>query len=230
MRAINTCIQQRRKIIGFAIGQEVELDSWLNWDTFLDLILGLSLSAASGFRVFIPLLTLSAAAVVGHVDLPSDFDWIETNQALIIFAIASAIEIVGYYIPWLDGVLELVAIPAAIVSGTLITASTTPEFNPVIRWTLAVVAGGGAAGLTKGMTTISRLISTFLTAGLANPVIATIELFLAIGIAVLALTLPLVAGTLVLGILLVATRRITKFIKAQSSNSDSHPPSDAIPQ
>jgi hypothetical protein len=189
-------------------------------------MLGLSLSAASGFRVFVPLLALSAAAVIGHVDLPTDFDWVESNQSLIIFAIASLVEIVAYYIPWLDAALEVVAVPAAVVAGTLITASTTAGFDPVIRWTLAVVAGGGAAGLTKGMTTLTRIISTFLTAGLTNPVLATIELVVAIGLALLALTLPLLSGGLVVGILIVAFRRISNFLKQQTSPPS--PPSDAI--
>ncbi|XQQ07959.1 MAG: DUF4126 domain-containing protein [Leptolyngbya sp. IPPAS B-1204] len=95
----------------------------LDWEILLDFLLGISLSAASGFRVFIPLLVMSVAAVIGHIDLPPDFDWIETNQALLVFAIASAAEIAGYYIPFVDHFLDIILTPAAIVAGTLITAS-----------------------------------------------------------------------------------------------------------
>lgn len=184
----------------------------LDWEILLDLLLGISLSAASGFRVFIPLLVMSVAAVIGHIDLPPDFDWIETNQALLVFAIASAAEIAGYYIPFVDHFLDIILTPAAIVAGTLITASILPDTNPLLQWTIAVIAGGGTAGLTKGMTNIVRAISLAISAGLTNPVVATIELVLAITIAVLAITVPLLAGILVIVGLLLAARRIRKFL------------------
>ncbi|XQQ07283.1 MAG: DUF4126 domain-containing protein [Leptolyngbya sp. IPPAS B-1204] len=75
-----------------------------------------------------------------------------------------------------------------------------------------MIAGGGTAGLTKGMTNIVRAISLAISAGLTNPVVATIELVLAITIAVLAITVPLLAGILVIVGLLLAARRIRKFL------------------
>lgn len=121
----------------------------INLDTFIELLLGIALSTAAGFRVFVPLLVLSAAAVVGHLDLPTNFDWIETQNALIVFGAACLLEIAGYYIPWFDHLLDLVATPAAFIAGTVLTASVSPQLNPIIQWTLAVVAGGGTAGLDQ---------------------------------------------------------------------------------
>lgn len=195
--------------------------SHIDWGTLLNLMLGISLSAASGFRVFVPLLVMSSAAVLGHLDLPSDFDWIETDQALIIFAAASLIEVVGYYIPYLDHVLDIVATPAAIIAGTLITASVTPDMNPLLQWTLAIVAGGGTAGLTKGASNIIRAISLAVSAGLTNPIVATIELVLAITIAVLAITVPALTGILVMVGLLIMVQRIRKFLAQQPAPPDS---------
>ena len=97
------------------------MDQLLNLHTLIEILLGISLSAASGFRVFVPLLALSTAAVVGHIDLPTDFDWIENPQALAVFAVASALEIAGYYIPWFDHLLDVAATPAAILAGTVVT-------------------------------------------------------------------------------------------------------------
>lgn len=195
--------------------------SHIDWGTLLNLMLGISLSAASGFRVFVPLLVMSSAAVLGHLDLPSDFDWIETDQALIVFAAASLIEVVGYYIPYLDHVLDIVATPAAIIAGTLITASVTPDMNPLLQWTLAIVAGGGTAGLTKGTSNIIRAISLAVSAGLTNPIVATIELVLAITIAVLAITVPALTGILVMIGLLIMVQRIRKFLAQQPVTPDS---------
>jgi hypothetical protein len=194
--------------------------SWnLDLDTFISLMLGISLSAACGFRVFVPLLVMSAAAVIGHVDLPTEFDWIETNHALILFAAASVLEVGGYYIPWLDHALDVLSTPAAILAGTLVTAATAPDMNPLVQWTTALLAGGGAAGLTKGMSNIMRVISTAISGGLTNPVIATIELVAAIVLALLAVTVPLVAIVIVIGLWVFAIQRIRRFFARNRSES-----------
>lgn len=187
------------------------MEHFLNLDTIISLMLGISLSAACGFRVFVPLLMLSAASVIGHIDLPHDFDWVESDQALVLFAAASVLEIVGYYIPWLDHFLDLISTPAAIIAGTIVTASAAPDtMNPLIQWTTALLVGGGTAGLTKSMNNILRLVSMMISAGLTNPVVATIELVLAVVIALLALTVPVVAIIVVIGLWVFAVRRIRR--------------------
>jgi hypothetical protein len=194
----------------------VDIAANINWETLLDLMLGIGLSAAAGFRVFVPLLVMSAAAVLGHVDLPTNFDWIESDQALIVFAAASLMEIVGYYIPFLDVLLDTIATPAAIIAGTLITASLASDLNPFLQWTVAIIAGGGTAGLTKGTTAIIRVIATAVFAGLSNPVIATIELVLAITLAVLAITVPVLTSVVLLAGFAIAVGRIRKFFRREA--------------
>lgn len=196
------------------------MESLFDLDTLISLMLGISLSAATGFRVFVPLLVMSAAAVLGHVDLPTNFDWIESDQALILFAVASLLEIVGYYIPWLDHMLDIVSTPAAIIAGTIVTASAAPDtMNPLVQWTTALLAGGGAAGLTKGMNNILRVISTAISGGLTNPVIATIELTLAVVLAVLAVTVPVVAIILVIALWSFAIQRIRRAFRTRPPSS-----------
>jgi Domain of unknown function (DUF4126) len=176
------------------------MSAFFNLDTLVELMLAISLSSAAGFRVFVPLLVLSAAAVLGHIDLPPNFDWIENPQALGLFAIAAILEILGYAVPWLDHALDLVATPAAILAGTVMTASLAPEMDPLVKWTLALVAGGGTAGLTKAVMNLLRGTSTAATGGLANPVFAALELLVAVTLSALAVTLPVVAGVGVIGI------------------------------
>ncbi|MBD2057581.1 DUF4126 domain-containing protein [Oculatella sp. FACHB-28] len=185
--------------------------------TLIEVLLGISLSVAAGFRVFVPLLVLSGASVVAHLNLPTDFDWLETPQALAVFAIACVLEITGYYVPWLDHLLDIVSTPAAVVTGTVVAASLTPDINPVAQWTLALIAGGGAAGLTKGVMNLFRLTSTAASGGLTNPILATIELVLAVTLSVLAVTVPLVAGALLLILLIVGTQRLWVFLAALRS-------------
>src|SRR5947209_5055832 len=91
--------------------------------TLLSICLGIGLSAACGFRVFVPLLVMSIASLSGHLSLAPGFAWIGTYPALLTFAVATILEIAGYYIPWLDHALDILASPAAIVAGTVATAS-----------------------------------------------------------------------------------------------------------
>jgi len=178
----------------------------------------------AGFRVFVPLLVLSVASVFGHFDLPSDLDWVETPQAVIVFMVACLLEITGYYIPWLDHLLDIVATPAAIIAGTIVAASVAPEMNPLVQWTLALIAGGGTAGLTKGLMNILRVGSTGVSGGLTNPVLSTIELVIATVLSVLAIALPVVAGIIVIGGLILAIPRIWKFF----SNKPSSQPNETV--
>ena len=187
------------------------MDQLLNIHTLIEILLGISLSAASGFRVFVPLLALSTAAVFGHIDLPTNFDWIENSQALAVFAVASVLEIGGYYIPLFDHLLDVAATPASILVGTIVTASLAPDMNPLAQWTLALVAGGGTAGITKGFMNLFRATSTATSGGLGNPVVATIVLVAAIELSLLALTLPVVAGIAVIGLLAIAISKLWQF-------------------
>src|SRR5207237_6409471 len=125
-------------------------------ETLLSVCLGIGLSAACGFRVFVPLLVMSIAALSGHLTLAHGFEWIGTYPALIAFAVATCLEVGGYYIPWLDNLLDTIASPAAIIAGTIITASLITDVSPFLKWTLAIIAGGGAAGTVQGTTVVAR--------------------------------------------------------------------------
>lgn len=189
------------------------LPDWLPLGTMLEILLAISLSAAAGFRVFVPLLVVSLAAVVGHFDLPSSLDWMETTPAVILLGTACLLEIGGYYIPWFDHALDTVASPAAVIAGTLVAGSLAPDsLGPVAQWTLAFVAGGGTAGLTKTLMNILRLGSTATSGGLANPILSTVELLAATGLSVLAVTAPVLAGVLVLGVMVLAMRKIWQLV------------------
>src|SRR5262245_64569506 len=104
-------------------------------ESFLSFLVGVGLSAACGFRVFVPLLVVSIAAQTGHVHLASGFDWMGSTAALIAFATATALEIAAYYIPWVDNLLDMVASPAAVVAGTIVTASLAADMSPFLKWT-----------------------------------------------------------------------------------------------
>jgi hypothetical protein len=176
-------------------------------ETVLSVCLGIGLSAACGFRIFVPLLVMSIASLSGHLALAPGFSWIGTYPALITFSAATALEIGGYYIPWLDHLLDTMATPAAIVAGTIITAAIVTNMSPMLKWTLAVIAGGGAAGLVQGTTVLARGVSTATTGGLGNPLFATIELTGSLFTSILTLLVP-VFGVLLLALLAFAFVRL----------------------
>jgi hypothetical protein len=196
------------------------MSAFFNLDTVVELMLAISLSSAAGFRVFVPLLVLSASAVLGHMDLPTNFDWLENPQALGLFAIAAILEVLGYAIPWLDHALDLVATPAAVLAGTVMTASLAPEMDPLVKWTLALVAGGGTAGLTKAVMNLLRGTSTAATGGLANPIFAALELLVAVTLSALAVTLPIAAGVVVIGILGFLMYKLWRFFEAYKNRTE----------
>jgi hypothetical protein len=162
-------------------------------ETALGIALGLALSAACGFRIFVPLLVLGAAHAAGQLTLASDFAWIGTLPALIAFGVATVVEIAAYYVPWLDNLLDTLAGPAAVIAGIVVTASVVTDIDPLWRWSLAVVAGGGLAGAVHGSTSLVRAASTGTTGGLANPLLATGELGSAVAISMVAVVLPILA-------------------------------------
>lgn len=184
----------------------------LNFDVLVEFLLAISLSAASGFRIFVPFLIMSGAAVLGHVDLPTQFDWVETPQALGLFSIALVLEMIGYSIPWFDHVLDVVATPIAVLAGTLLTGTITPDMEPLVKWTLALAAGGGTAGLTKLLSNLVRGGSTAISGGLTNPIYALIEVGIAIAISLLAIVTPIAAGVVVVGLIGFAIYRVVRLI------------------
>lgn len=182
-------------------------------ETLLSLLLGVSLSAACGFRIFVPFLVMSIAALSGHLTLNSGFGWIGSPIALSMFTIATCLEVAGYYIPWVDEMLDIIATPTAVFAGTLVTASTITEMSPLLQWTLAIVAGGGAAEITKGLTDITRLTSTLSTGGFANPLLATMELLTSATLSVMAIFLPIFTGIIVIGFLVFAVQKLWKLLR-----------------
>jgi hypothetical protein len=182
-------------------------------DTLLSVCLGVGLAAACGFRIFVPLLVMSLAANTGHLGLAGGFEWIGSRPALIAFAAATVLEIAAYYVPWLDHLLDSAAVPLAVVAGVVVTASVVTDVSPLLRWTLAAIAGGGAAGATQAVTTAVRHLSTVTTLGLGNPVVSTVEAGGAIALSALSLLAPVFAVLLfvgagvVAGILLLRWRR-----------------------
>jgi hypothetical protein len=164
--------------------------------------LGMALAACSGFRVFVPLLAANLAYLTGFMEPSEGFAWLGTWAAFGVLATATVAEMLAYYVPVIDNFLDTITTPASFIAGTLLMTSALPHLDPVVRWGLGVLVGGGTAGMVQSGTALLRAGSTATTAGFGNPILATLENILAIAGSVLGLFLPLVMAGLVVLLLL----------------------------
>jgi hypothetical protein len=186
-----------------------------NPDLPLSIALGVGLAAATGFRIFLPMLIVSVAAHTGHLPLDERFAWLATSSALIALSVATLLEILAYYVPVVDNLLDTLATPASLVAGTVVSAAVMTDVPPMVKWTAAVIAGGGVAGLTQAGTATLRAKSTILTGGIGNAVFSTVELCGALLISFLALAAPLAALGVVILFLWFAMRVIRQLLRRE---------------
>ena len=175
-------------------------------ETVLSIFLGVGLAASAGFRVFLPLFALSLAAYFDVWELNESWQWIGSLAAVLTLGIATLVEIFAYFIPWVDNALDTIALPLAAIAGTAVMVSTIADLDPVITWSLAIIAGGGTASAIKGANAAGRLTSTATTGGVANPVVATVETGTAVAVTTASIFAPIITAVLVIVILIVIFR------------------------
>jgi hypothetical protein len=126
----------------------------------------------------------------------------------------------SFYVPGVDNLLDALATPAAFVAGTIVSAAVITDLQPMVKWTAAVIAGGGIASITQGVIAMVRAKSTILTGGLGNSVIATAELAGALMVSLLTLTTPLAALALVVLFLWLAIRLLRHLFRGVHPSND----------
>jgi len=185
----------------------------MTFELIISIILGFSLAASAGFRVFVPLLVLSLAAHFGWFPVNDSWSWVGSIPALVLLGAATFFEIGAYFIPWVDNMLDTIAVPLAAIAGTLLMVATMGDMPPIITWSLAIVAGGGAAAAVSGTTSATRLGSTATTGGLANPIVSTTETVAATTVSVASVFSPIIALVLVLGLFGLVWKIVGRFRK-----------------
>ncbi|NIL99311.1 MAG: DUF4126 family protein [Planctomycetales bacterium] len=163
-------------------------------ETLIALCIGIGLAASCGFRVFVPFLLASLATRAEYLELSAGFEWLATTPAIVALAAATVLEIGAYYVPWLDNLLDSVATPAAVMAGIVASAAYVTDVDPLLKWSVAIIAGGGIAGTIKAATVGVRLGSSATTGGLGNPLVATGEWVLSVFLSLLAILVPLLAA------------------------------------
>jgi hypothetical protein len=188
-------------------------------DTLVSIALGIGLAAAVGFRVFLPLLVASLAAYTGHLHLDENFAWLGSLTAVTMLGVAAVVEVLAYYVPVVDNLLDTITTPLALVAGTVVSAAVIADVPPLIRWSTAIIAGGGVAGITQGVTTLLRAKSSAFTGGVGNPVVSTVEMIASVIIAVLALLAPVIALALIALFCWLAVRLVRRYLRGAAKNA-----------
>lgn len=177
---------------------------------FFQIVIGIGLAATCGFRAFVPLFAMSLAGVSGVMEFASGFEWIGTYPALIVFGIATVVEIVAYFVPFVDNVLNAITLPFSIIAGVIIVASVITDIDPVIRWSLALIAGGGVATGTGLISNAIHLASTMTSGGTANPAVSTVETGATGVMAALSIIFPVVSLVLIILIIFFVVRYLKR--------------------
>ena len=183
------------------------------------LCMGISLSASCGFRVFVPLLAVSLAVRYGGLGVNETFAWVGSDAALVCLSVATVVEVLAYYIPWVDHALDAVNGPLALVAGTVITCGLLPDMPEFAQWGIGIVVGAGAAGTVQMGTTALRGVSGATTGGLGNPIVSTLENILSALGSLLAILVPIVALVGLLILLWVAYRIIKRLRRRSAPQS-----------
>lgn len=193
------------------------LDSVPYLPYLLSAFIGIGLAAASGFRVFLPMFAVSLASYMHWIPMNENFEWLSGLPTLITTGIATVVEVLAYYIPFVDHLLDTISVPMATIAGSVLFASQFADLGTFPQWALALIAGGGtAATISSGFAGL-RAASTATTGGLGNSVVGTAETAGAGIMAFLAMAAPIIAGIcailIVIGVILFGRKLWRKFRK-----------------
>ena len=183
--------------------------------------IGIGLAAATGFRVFMPMFAVSLASYLGWIPMNESFEWLAGLPTLITAGIAMVAEILAYYIPFIDHLLDTISVPLATIAGSVMFASQFADIGTFPQWALALIAGGGTAAAISSGFAGTRAASTATTGGLGNSVVATTETAGAGIMSFLALVAPVIAFiaavALIITVLVLGKKLWRKF---RNFNSD----------
>lgn len=165
--------------------------------------IGIGLAAATGFRVFLPMFAVSLASYLGWIPMNESFQWLSGLPTLITTGIAMIVEIMAYYIPYVDHLLDTLSIPLATIAGSVMFASQFSDIGTFPQWALALIAGGGTAAAISSGFAGTRAASTATTGGFGNSVVATTETAGAGIMSILAMTAPIIAFIITIILIIV---------------------------
>jgi len=185
---------------------------YLNTTMIMSVLIGISLAACTGFRVFLPMLISSIAFKLGWIAPIESLAWLGSYWALIIFLVAAVFETLAFLVPWIDHAFDMIAAPLAVLAGAILASAMFKDMPLTMQVGLGIIAGGGTAGAVHATTSILRLGSTKFTGGMGNPFFAKLESLIAAIGTLLAIFIPIIMILFLLCFFILAYKLITKFV------------------
>jgi len=171
------------------------------------LAMAIALAASAGLRAWLPLLLASVLARLGVLDLGPSFQFLASNKALLVFGVATAIELVGDKIPAIDHALDAIGTPLRPAAGALLAASVLGTVSdPLTSIVIGTAVGAPSALVPHAAKSALRAASTAATGGLANPLLSVLEDVISVVTFVLAVLAP---------VLVVALLGLTLYLAAR---------------
>jgi hypothetical protein len=184
----------------------------VDWTTIVpSLAMGIGLAACAGIRAWLPLLMAGGMARWGIIELGQSFQFISSDRALILFGVATVIEILADKVPAVDHALDSLSTILRPAAGSLLAASVLWQVSdPLTALALGVAVGAPTSLVPHAAKSLLRAASTTFTGGLANPLISILEDLMAVALFVLTVLIPVVVAAALVLIGLLVARRVAR--------------------
>lgn len=189
---------------------------WVDWTTIVpSLAMGIGLAACAGIRAWLPLLMAGGLARWGVIEIGPSFQFIASDRALILFGVATVIEILADKVPAVDHALDSLSTVLRPAAGSLLAASVLWQVSdPLTALALGVAVGAPTSLVPHAAKSLLRAASTTFTGGLANPFISILEDLMAVALFVLTVLVPVVVAAVLVLIGLLVARRLVRHTPA----------------
>lgn len=162
------------------------------------------LSASAGLNAYLPLLIVAILARLNIFKLQPPFDVMTSWWVIGVLAVLLVIEIFVDKVPAVDTINDIINTIIRPAAGAILfaaSASIVTDISPVISIILGLLVAGGVHAVKA----TARPVLTATTAGVANPMVSTVEDIISGITSLVAIFVPLL-------ILLVATFGIVMFL------------------
>jgi hypothetical protein len=188
------------------------MEAWTASEIARAVVLAIALSACAGLRAWLPLLLAGILARLELLTLGASWRFLASDTALLLFGLATVIEIAGDKIPVVDHALDAISTVLRPAAGAVLAASVLGfVHDPLVALALGAAVGAPSALVPHALKSGLRAASSTFTLGLANPVLSLIEDGAALVLFALAVLVPLVLVLL----LLLATALGARFVLAR---------------
>lgn len=177
------------------------------------------LSASAGLNAYLPLLIVAICGKLNLFTLHKPFDLLTSWWAIGVLAVLLIVEMVADKIPAVDtinNIINTIIRPAAGAILFAASANVVTDLSPVLSIVLGLLVAGGV----HTAKTVSRPIITASTAGVANPIVSTVEDVFAGIVSLMAVLIPwLVMLVAVIGIVMFLWWRLNRIERQNAANT-----------